>query len=74
MPIYEYQCPDCKQVFEKKQGFADAACAECPGCQKKARRIFRPVPIIFKGSGFYVTDHGKPSTPEKSQETAKKGK
>ncbi|MFA5317748.1 MAG: FmdB family zinc ribbon protein [Dehalococcoidales bacterium] len=77
MPIYEYECPECKHVFEKKQGFAEAACAECPACQTKAKRIFRPVPIIFKGSGFYVTDHGKSSSssaPQKSQETAQKGK
>lgn len=77
MPIYEYECLYCKDIFEKKQSFADAASAECPKCQNKAKRVFRPVPIIFKGSGFYVTDHSKPSStsvPEKSQETAKKGK
>jgi putative FmdB family regulatory protein len=79
MPIYEYECPSCKETFEKKQSFDEAASAKCPRCEKKARRVFRPVPIIFKGSGFYVTDHNKPSSassaPEKPKEaTASKEK
>ena len=74
MPIYEYECLSCKEVFEKKQSFSDTPSAECPKCKKKAKRVFRPVPIIFKGSGFYVTDHNKPSstTTQKPKETAKK--
>ena len=59
MPIYEYECRSCLHRFEVRQGFHDKPKAECPQCKKKARRIFHPSPIIFKGSGFYVTDHRK---------------
>ncbi|OGN99498.1 MAG: hypothetical protein A2Y90_02660 [Chloroflexi bacterium RBG_13_52_12] len=59
MPIYEYECRSCLHRFEVRQGFHDKPQAECPQCKKKARRIFHPSPIIFKGSGFYVTDHRK---------------
>jgi len=57
MPIYEYECPECRHRFEKKQSFHDEPRAECPECQAAAKRVFHPAPIIFKGSGFYVTDH-----------------
>ena len=57
MPIYEYECPECRHRFEKKQSFHDEPKADCPECQAPAKRVFHPAPIIFKGSGFYVTDH-----------------
>ena len=57
MPIYEYECGRCRRRFEKKQGFDDAPQAECPECHGEAKRVFLPAPVIFKGSGFYVTDH-----------------
>ncbi len=56
MPIYEYECNSCHCRFDKRQGFNDAPLAECPKCQGTGRRVFYPAPIIFKGSGFYVTD------------------
>ena len=57
MPTYEYQCRDCKLRFELKQSFSDKeVTASCPVCQGVARRLFCPVPIVFKGSGFYITD------------------
>lgn len=57
MPIYEYQCTACDHSFERRQGFdAEPICA-CPQCENQARRLFQPAPIIFKGSGFYVTDY-----------------
>ncbi len=56
MPIYEYQCKDCSRRFELRKSFNDKSAVTCPQCGGKARRIFSPVPIIFKGSGFYVTD------------------
>ncbi len=56
MPIYEYQCLDCKLRFEVKQKFSDNPTAACPVCHAAARRLFSPVPILFKGPGFYVTD------------------
>ena len=57
MPIYQYLCPKCNLRFELKQSFTDESIITCPRCQNGARRLFSPVPIIFKGSGFYVTDN-----------------
>ena len=59
MPIYEYECCECEHRFERKQTFNDEPVSVCPQCQAKARRIISSVPIIFKGSGFYVTDNRK---------------
>ena len=56
MPIYQYRCLDCNQQFELKQSFYDKPIADCPACHGIARRIFCPVPIIFNGPGFYITD------------------
>ncbi|MDD5311815.1 MAG: zinc ribbon domain-containing protein [Dehalococcoidia bacterium] len=61
MPYYQYSCPKCKTSFEVRQSFNDESMASCPKCKTESRRIFLPVPIIFKGSGFYVTDSKKPS-------------
>ena len=56
MPFYEYLCENCAYQFDLKQGFEDKAIAACPRCKGTARRIFSPVPVLFKGSGFYITD------------------
>lgn len=62
MPVYEYECVSCGSRFDKRQGFEEKPGALCPKCQCPAKRIIRPAPIIFKGSGFYVTDCRKPDT------------
>ena len=62
MPIYEYECSHCNCRFEKRQSFSAEPVATCPKCKAQAQRIMVPVPIIFKGSGFYVTDTKKPET------------
>lgn len=59
MPIYEYECGDCHIHFERKQSFDEEPVAVCPECQGKARRVLHSTPIIFKGSGFYITDNRK---------------
>jgi len=59
MPIYEYECTLCHFRFERKQRFDEKSVSICPRCQGKAHRIFHSVPILFKGSGFYSTDHGR---------------
>ena len=59
MPIYQYRCARCFHKFELRQSFDDDAEIACPQCGSDARRIFSPVPIIFKGSGFYITDSRK---------------
>ena len=74
MPVYEYECGHCHHRFEVKQGFHDKPQAECPQCKKKAKRIFHPSPIIFKGSGFYVTDHRKSGDSSVSKSAPEPGK
>ncbi len=59
MPIYEYECEKCHSRFELKRSFGEDGSAHCPHCRGKACRIFTSVPVIFKGSGFYVTDNRK---------------
>jgi putative FmdB family regulatory protein len=57
MPIYEYECESCRIRFERLQHFKDEPIKECPECGGAVHRVLQPVGIIFKGSGFYVTDH-----------------
>ena len=57
MPIYDYKCERCDACFEVRQSYDDKPRAICHLCGGEARRVFTPVPIVFKGSGFYVTDH-----------------
>jgi len=75
MPTYQYRCLNCKLQFELKQSFQDKPIADCPSCHGIARRIFCPVPIIFNGPGFYVTDSreekGKGADPEGSRKKEK---
>ena len=59
MPTYDYECDDCEHTFERKQRFDEEPVTECPECSGKSRRVINSVPIIFKGSGFYVTDNRK---------------
>ena len=70
MPIYEYECGHCRFRFEMRQGFDEEPEAMCPQCQGMARRVFYPAPVIFKGSGFYITDSrkGQKKETEKSKE------
>ncbi len=58
MPVYTYQCENCGVRFERLQSFNDPALTRCPECNKKSlRKVYTPVGIVFKGSGFYATDH-----------------
>jgi putative FmdB family regulatory protein len=56
MPIYDYACDQCRHRFEARQSFADEPLTICPECQGHIRRVIHPSGIIFKGSGWYVTD------------------
>jgi len=67
VPIYEYECSLCHFHFERRQRFDEEPVAICPKCQGKARRVFHSVPIIFNGSGFYVTDNRKGGAVEKAE-------
>ena len=58
MPIYTYHCENCGIQFERRQKFSDAPLTRCPECSKKAlRKVYQPVGIVYKGSGFYSTDN-----------------
>jgi putative FmdB family regulatory protein len=57
MPTYEYVCHDCNNHFEKWQKMSEAPLTTCPTCGGPIRRVFYPAGIVFKGSGFYKTDH-----------------
>ncbi len=62
MPVYTYHCSNCGVQFEKRQSFTDQSLLRCPECGKRAlKKIYLPVGIVFKGSGFYATDHHSPS-------------
>lgn len=61
MPIYEYACTACGERTEAKQSFSDPPLEECPHCGGKLRKLYSPVGIVFKGSGFYSTDAKKSS-------------
>jgi len=58
MPIYEYRCEN-GHTFEVMQRMTDDALTECSVCGAPVQRVFHPVAIHFKGSGFYNTDYGK---------------
>jgi putative FmdB family regulatory protein len=57
MPLYEYQCEHCGVRFERLQRKRDPRLKQCPECKGPLRRLIQPPRIIFKGSGFYVTDN-----------------
>ncbi|MBE0695392.1 MAG: zinc ribbon domain-containing protein [Anaerolineaceae bacterium] len=62
MPIYTYRCENCGVQFERNQKFSDVPLTRCPECGKKSlRKVYMPVGIVFKGSGFYATDNRSPS-------------
>lgn len=63
MPIYEYACTACGERTEAKQGFDDPPLEICPICGGKLRKLYSPVGIVFKGSGFYSTDRKKTPRP-----------
>lgn len=56
MPLYEYRCRNCNHQFEVQQSFSDDALTVCPECEGELRKVFNPVGISFKGSGFYKND------------------
>ena len=63
MPRYDYRCVECAHEFELVQSFSEAGTATCPQCSSAGRRLYHAVPVIYKGSGFYTTDYGRPKPP-----------
>lgn len=88
MPVYVYHCANCEYEFEQQQSFSDKPLKQCPECGEIAlHKVYTPVSVIYKGSGFYSTDHrssssaktfssakkdeGKPDEPKKTPEKPK---
>jgi putative FmdB family regulatory protein len=62
MPIYTYRCEHCGVQFDRRQKFSDEPLTVCPECETETlRKVYLPVGIVFKGSGFYATDNRSPS-------------
>lgn len=60
MPLYDYQCRSCHEVTEVRHGFKETFDGACPKCgSSDMARVFNPAGIVFKGSGFYITDSRK---------------
>ena len=62
MPTYEYACKNCGEHVEVVQSFKDDPLTECPACGGPLRKVFAPVGIVLKGSGFYKTDNRSSSS------------
>jgi putative FmdB family regulatory protein len=82
MPTYSYRCAGCGHKFDIFQRFSDNPLTECPECQGQLKKVLHPVGVVFKGTGWYITDSRKSTTSEnggtdkdKSEKTdAKDGK
>ena len=66
MPTYEYRCKDCGAHLEVQQSFRDDPLTVCPTCEGTLKKVFQPVGIAFKGTGFYKNDARSGSTASKS--------
>ena len=66
MPTYEYACRSCGEHLEVVQSFKDEPLTECPACKGTLRKVFSPIGITFKGSGFYKTDSRSASSSKSS--------
>ena len=66
MPTYVYRCRKCAHEYEKREGFDAPARQRCPSCRGSAQRVPQAPPIVFKGSGFYITD-SRESSPKESE-------
>ena len=62
MPVYVYRCDTCGLTFERRQSMTEPTLVDCPECDGHLHRVIQPVGVMFKGSGFYVTDNRSPSS------------
>ena len=74
MPLYEYECSDCKKRFEVLQKFSDDPVTACTHCGGPVTRLICAPAIQFKGTGWYVTDYAKKSQPAAETNADGKGK
>ncbi len=69
MPLYEYECRACGTRFEERQHFDDAPLQQCPQGHAEVQRVYAPAGVIFKGSGWYITDNRKSPTADAKGES-----
>jgi putative FmdB family regulatory protein len=72
LPTYQYNCTECGEQVEAVQKFSDEPLSVCAACGGRLRKVFSPVGIVFKGSGFYRTDSrngSSSSAPAKAKES-----
>jgi putative FmdB family regulatory protein len=74
MPIYVYECDCCGLRFERRQSMTAQPLIDCPECEGHVRRVVQPVGVVFKGSGFYVTDHRRSKDKAPSESGTKAAK
>jgi putative FmdB family regulatory protein len=76
VPRYDYRCVACSHEFELTQTFKEAGSGACPQCAGRGQRVYHAVPVIYKGSGFYTTDYGRPKPPAENggKESSKESK
>jgi putative FmdB family regulatory protein len=67
LPLYDYRCRACSKVTEIRHGFGEVHQEACPACGGEMARVFSPTGIVFKGSGFYLTDSRKASEKAKAK-------
>ena len=73
MPTYNYKCSDCRHQFSAFQKMSDNPIKDCSQCEGTVRRIISGGSgMIFKGTGFYLTDYGKAGIPKKKEPTSTK--
>jgi putative FmdB family regulatory protein len=73
LPLYDYQCRSCRKTVEVRHGFKETFDGVCPDCGGEMARVFTPAPILFKGSGFYLTDSRKASEKSAGSSTSAGG-
>ncbi len=74
MPTYEYYCEHCKRKFEQYHSVEERDQGVCEVCGAQCKRVFVPVPIIFKGKGWHITDYGKGTAPSTGAGSSEPGK
>jgi putative FmdB family regulatory protein len=72
MPTYAYRCATCEHRFEQYQKFSDAPLTVCPVCGGSIQRVIHPVGVVFKGSGWYITDSRKATASDNGSGAADK--
>jgi putative FmdB family regulatory protein len=72
VPIYDYRCDACGHAFSAVQAMTDAALDRCPECGARPRRVPSRPAIVFKGSGWHITDYRREKAPSSSEDAGSK--